>query len=267
MIKNCKICEGTGIVYDTDIKIGSQGELKICSHIEKTCKCGGVVPYQIFNEKGEHSWCQCRNARLRLSSTKKAFKNSQIPKKYQWKFIDDFRKVSDKANKLIGLVSTIRGKTPNQKWKDGFYFWGPAGSGKTLLACIMLQELVLKYNCGGKFVDLSRQFFQRLKDSYSSSDESYGNAGKILDELIEAPFLVIDDFGIQRNTEWEQEMLYNLIDSRYSGEYPTIITSNVNINSFKDIYHGRIYSRIQEMTKIIHFDLPDYRENFLENID
>ena len=125
---------------------------------------------------------------------------------------------------------------------------------------------MLKYAIPGKFVDLSRQFFSRLKRSYDNSDELYGRGGQILDELIDIPFLVIDDFGVQRNTEWESEMLYNLIDSRYSDERITIITSNSDISEYKTVAKGRVYSRILEMCKIIHVDLPDYREKLLDQI-
>ena len=62
-------------------------------------------------------------------------------------------------------------------------------------------------------------------------------------------------------------MLYNLIDSRYVEERPTIITSNISIDKFKEVAHGRISSRIQEMCKIIYFDLPDYREIFKQTIE
>jgi len=293
-MKKCKICGESGIIYDRNIKAGSVGELRVCDHIEKQCTCGAVPPYQIFDETGEHSWCPCRRARIKLVATKKAFKKSQIPAKYRWKFIDDFEIVQDEAKKIIKFAHTIRDKSPDQKWKEGFYFWGPAGSGKTLLACIILQELILKYGVGGRFIDLSRQFFKRLKRSYDISDESYGTESKILDELIEIPFLVIDDFGVQRNTEWEMEMLYNLIDSRYAEERPIIITSNISIDKFKykisdelqgsknyksdtsqngdtlktrSIAHDRIHSRIKEMCRIIYFDLPDYRDKLMKPVE
>jgi DNA replication protein DnaC len=180
--------------------------------------------------------------------------------KYKWKFREDFEIKFPVATKIIGYVDTIRDKKPEEKWKDGFYLWGKAGAGKTLLACIFLQELMLKYAQPGKFADLSRQFFQRLKRSYDNADELYGTGGQILDELINVPFLVIDDFGVQRNTEWESEMLYTLIDSRYAEERVTIITSNSDIAEYKKIALGRVYSRILEMCKIEHVDLPDYRE-------
>lgn len=298
-MKRCKICGGTGVIYDRNFKVGSHGELRVCDCIERQCNCGARPPYQVFTENGEHSWCHCRKARLRLEKTKKAFRESQVPKKYLWKFLEDFEIVSPEVDKII-TFSTIKDMTPDEKWKKGIYLWGPAGSGKTLLACICLQELILKYAQSGRFVDISRQFFQRLKSSYNSTDESFGTAGQILDDLIEVPFLVIDDFGTQRNTDWELEMLYNLIDSRYEDERVTIITSNIIINKYKDeddmgsflnppqemgkglgkkakiekgikdnpvmIAKLRIYSRILEMCQIIHVNLPDYREKFSQYI-
>ncbi len=261
-MKKCKTCGGNEIIYDRNIKAGSIGELRVCDHVIKKCTCGGIPPYQIFHENGEHAWCSCRNARVKLEKTKKAFKESQIPRKYMWKFIDDFEIVNDVALKLISTANRFSEDITEQERKKGNYLYGPAGSGKTLLACIILQELMLKYALSGRFIDISRQFFQRLKRSYNSSDELYGSGARILDDLIEVPFLVIDDFGVQRNTEWESEMLYNLIDSRYEQERLTIITSNVHINEFKDIAYGRVHSRIKEMCSIIKVDLPDYRDKF-----
>ncbi|MFC1539600.1 ATP-binding protein [Candidatus Latescibacterota bacterium] len=277
-MKKCKKCGGNDIFYDRTNMFGSHGELKVCEHIEKLCTCGKIPPYQIFNEKGQQSWCPCRSTRLKLIETKKSFKESQIPKKYQWKFSEDFEVDATKPNMLIGFVNTIKDASPEQKFRQGYYLWGSAGTGKTLFACILMQELMLKYGRGGKFIDLSRQFFQRLRDSYSIVDKSYGETGRILDELIDIPFLVIDDFGVQRNTEWEMEMLYNLIDSRYTGERTTIITSNISIDKFKtntkenledsvgdkplSIAYDRIHSRVQEMCKTIYFEFPDYRKKF-----
>jgi len=260
--KTCKVCGASGIRYDRDIKIGSQGELVICDCILKKCTCGGVPPYQTFQKETGHSWCACRSARVKLAATKKAFKESQIPKKYQWKFFEDFKIVAPIANKYAGIASTIHEQRPDTKWSKGFYLWGGAGSGKTLLAAIILQELMLKYGLAGRFVDLSRQFFQRLKDSYDISSDNGENAGEILEELIRIPFLVIDDFGVQRNTEWESEMLYNLIDSRYSDERVTIVTSNFPLSKFKEVAQGRVHSRLLEMCSIVNLELSDYRETF-----
>lgn len=262
MIKKCKKCGGSGIIYDRNIEAGSVGELKLCECVEKQCSCNGLEPYQIFDDKGNQDWCPCRTVRMKLARVKKAFKESQIPRKYMWKFVEDFEIVNDVAQRLISIPNLIRENSAGKGSGKGYYLWGNAGSGKTLLACIILQELMLKHGQRGIFIDLSRQFFRRLKRSYDVTDELYGREGQIMDELIEVPFLVIDDFGVQRNTEWESETLYNLVDSRYEQERLTILTSNIHISSFKNIAYGRVYSRIMEMCNIVKVDLPDYRENF-----
>ncbi len=265
-MRTCKSCGGAGILYDRDISSDTHGELLLCDCITKACSCGGVAPFQVFAQDGGHDWCACRGARTKLSAAKKAFRDAQIPKRYKWKFIEDFERVSPAADRLLGMISAIRDLHADGKMTKGFYLWGPAGGGKTLLACIALQELMLKYGLGGKFVDLSRQFFQRIKNSFDSTGDTVESAGDIMDELIHIPFLVIDDFGVQRNTEWESEMLYNLIDSRYAEERLTIVTSNFHLSKYKEVAFGRIHSRLQEMCTIINVDLPDYRERFSRDI-
>ena len=266
----CRHCGGSGVVFDRSIP---PGELRLCDCIQKACGCGGRPPYEMFGTDGAPTWCACAVPRKKLELARLAFKNAGIPRKYMWKFSEDFDTSHLKddrgrliaANNIIGLIRTIEDTSPKKEWTTGYYLWGPAGGGKTLLAAIILQELMLKYGQPGRFVDLSRQFFQRLKSSFDDS-ESYGTAGRIMDELMHVSFLVIDDFGTQRNTDWELEMLYNLIDSRYEDERSTIITSNQNIAEYKNLAKGRIHSRVLEMCTIISVDLPDYRENFSEII-
>lgn len=265
-MKTCKICGGSGILYDRNPSSETFGDLILCPCVMKACSCGGNPPYQTFDAGGNHSWCTCRSARMKLAATKKAFRDSQIPKKYLWKFIEDFERVNPAAERLLGMISAIRDASTDERMTKGFYLWGPAGGGKTLLACIALQELMLRYGLAGKYIDLSRQFFQRLKNSFDASNTTEETAGDILEELIRIPFLVIDDFGVQRNTEWESEMLYTLIDSRYVEERLTIVTSNFHLSKYKDVANGRVHSRLQEMCSVINVDLPDYRERYTRDI-
>ncbi len=75
------------------------------------------------------------------------------------------------------------------------------------------------------------------------------------------PYLVLDDFGIQRNTEWEMEMLYDLIDSRYAEGRFTIITTNQSKEEVQELSRGRIYSRISEMCHQVETIGIDYRQH------
>ena len=61
--------------------------------------------------------------------------------------------------------------------------------------------------------------------------------------------LIIDDLGIERNSDFALEQVFNVIDSRYRSKKPLIITTNLTLselNNTADIAHKRIYDRILE---------------------
>ena len=68
--------------------------------------------------------------------------------------------------------------------------------------------------------------------------------------MVGHPLLIIDDLGIERNSEFALEQVYNVIDSRYCKMLPLIVTTNLGLNEMKstdlDTAHQRIYSRILE---------------------
>ncbi|MCB1170488.1 MAG: ATP-binding protein, partial [Leptospiraceae bacterium] len=70
---------------------------------------------------------------------------------------------------------------------------------------------------------------------------------------------VIDDFGIHRESDWVNQTLYDLIDSRYEKSLITILTSNEPMESWKGLFGGRLYSRLRQICIEIHLDGADYR--------
>jgi len=197
--------------------------------------------------------------------TNRLFKQAEIPERFKWKFHDDFHRIAEDgalislADKVLVEVATL--VASQQEPHRGFLFYGPPGTGKTLLGCIMLNELILRWGKPGRFLNLSRKYFERLRDTYSEESEHYGQTWQIMEELCNLPFLMLDDFGIQRGTEWEMEMLYNLIDARYGDERFTIVTTNKPFEELKGLSPGRLYSRLVEMCRLVEMDGLDYRQH------
>ena len=72
----------------------------------------------------------------------------------------------------------------------------------------------------------------------------------IVDRLCRYPLLIIDDFGMERGTEYTLEQIYNIVDSRYRSRKPLIVTTNLTLNEIQhpqDTAHARIYDRLLEM--------------------
>ena len=71
-----------------------------------------------------------------------------------------------------------------------------------------------------------------------------------ISRLCRYPLLIIDDFGMERGTEYGLEQVYNVIDSRCRSGKPLIVTTNLTLDSLQnplDTAHARIYDRLLEM--------------------
>lgn len=261
----CSRCGGKGIYFDPEVTAGRYGCLRLCSCVDEQCKCGGQRPYQFWDEESRRQPCPCATFRRRLTGLEAAFRRADVPARYRWKFQDDFQMEAPDgtavpiAQQVKGYVSTlVDGDRDPQR---GFLLHGPTGTGKTLLACIMLNELMLHRARSGRFLSLSRKYFQQLKDTFSEESANYGQTWQIIDELCNLPYLVLDDLGIQRGTDWELEVLYQLIDARYGDQRFTVVTTNQSPDEIRQMSDGRIHSRLSEMCVFVDMEGVDYREH------
>lgn len=257
--KFCSYCEHTGIIHSVEeIKDGGN-PLEICPKcVQPECRCGGVEPY--YYSDGLHVVeCPCRPVRLRIERVNSIYQKAGIDRKFRWRFINEFMCRGERDIEAKKQAFDLIQKYPDVK--KGLFFWGNPGTGKTMLSAIILTELAVRKGVRGRFIKISRSFFGKIRETFSETSENFGMGYQIEQELAEAELLVIDDFGVQRDSAWEQETLYNLIDARYEAERLTIITSNNNPEkALKELSEGRILSRLREMCRIIELTGPDRRE-------
>lgn len=136
-----------------------------------------------------------------------------------------------------------------QKWADEYpesqpeniLLSGKAGLGKTFLMHAMAARLIER---GFHVLLISAfQFIQIARNSYFDGDDS-------MDELMNAPVLMIDDLGsepLMKNITVEQ--LFHLIDERQNHHLSTIISSNLTMEELQERYTERITSRLSDPRK------------------
>ena len=63
---------------------------------------------------------------------------------------------------------------------------------------------------------------------------SYKDRNEYIARLCSFPLLILDDFGMERGTEYGLEQVYNVIDSRYRSRKPLIVTTNLTLEELQN---------------------------------
>jgi DNA replication protein DnaC len=130
---------------------------------------------------------------------------------------------------------------------------GGYGCGKTHLAAA-IANYRLEQGQPVLFVN-TPDLLDHLRAAYSPS--ALTGYDERFDQVRNAPLLVMDDLGTQSNTPWAQEKLYQIFNYRYNARLPTVITTNVELESIEI----RIRSRMVDpsLVEIVHISAPDFR--------
>ena len=144
----------------------------------------------------------------------------------------------------------------------GLLFIGPPGIGKTHLAVSVLREVVLK-GLRGVYYD-TRSLLSTIRSTYNPVTRA--SEADILEEVMRAELLVLDDLGAERLTDWVEETMHLIVNTRYNEKRPTVFTTNYEDVSEQDIdsllvrVGYRLHSRLREMCEFLEFEGPDYRQ-------
>jgi len=164
--------------------------------------------------------------------------------------------------------------------ENGLLLMGPCGVGKTHLAVAALKEIVLRGH-SGLFYDY-RELLKEIQDSYNS--ESQATEMGVLEPVLKAEILVLDDLGSSKPSLWALETVGHILNTRYNEKRVTLLTTNfldsdsaLNAgsppparvagmraptieDSLTDRVGKRIRSRLYEMCRTVEISAPDYRK-------
>ena len=146
----------------------------------------------------------------------------------------------------------------------GLLLLGDHGVGKTHLAVALLKDVIRLKGARGLFYE-TRDLLKLVRDTYSGQSDV--TELEVLRPVLEADLLVLDDVGSEKKSEWVEETLGLVINTRYSESRLTVITTNLqdltddtNPNSIMYKLGGRIRSRLFEMCDWLYLDTVDIRE-------
>ena len=164
---------------------------------------------------------------------KMGFPQSQME---YWTFENDDKgqeKLTNMAKRYVNNFDTLC------KEGKGLLLYGGVGTGKTYIACMIANALIDK-----GYPVLVTNFARVLSTLQGTFDKQ-----EYLDSLNQFKLLIIDDLGIERDTGYAKEQVFNIIDSRYRAGLPMIITTNLTMQKLateSELADKRVYDRILE---------------------
>jgi DNA replication protein DnaC len=131
---------------------------------------------------------------------------------------------------------------------------GRPGTGKTHMAVATVWRRLKSRGITGMRFYQERVLLEELKRGFDSSE-----GDDTLERVSKLDFLVIDDFGHSRMTEWVVDTMFGLVSRRFDEGKVTLVTTNL-IHADINAIDPRLGSRLHEALTVGTSSMPDHRK-------
>jgi len=241
-----------------------QPEMKTSSHFydptaeRKPCPHGSMCR---VNDEGELMLWECAECRdekeakeQRVIAKQERSKNYattmrdvdgyKTPKRFAEKTLDNYQATSKEQRRVLDFC---------QKYLVNFesvssagvsiVFCGKPGTGKTHLSYAIANSLRKKM-CTA-VVKTAADMTAKVKSAYKSSD-MHNSPESVVATFSSLDLLIIDEVGVQIDSEAERRILFDIMNKRYENMKPTVMISNLAVEELTAFVGERVMDRMNE---------------------
>lgn len=233
-------------------------------------KCNTPKQTRVFifdKERTPYCLCKCavekkereeaERKRIEFQNTVKKLRQAGFPeeKMQNWTFAND-----DRANEKVSTVARNYFENFGKMYEDGkgLLLFGKTGTGKSYAAASIANALIDK----GHPVLMTN--FARIRNTVQGL---FDGRQEYFDSFNRFPLLILDDLAAESKSEYMQEIVYEVINTRYLAGLPLIVTTNLTAEELKhpaDVTNQRTFSRLFEMCIPIEVKGDDRRRDCLK---
>lgn len=177
--------------------------------------------------------------------SRKLGKAPGIPEAEHGSLLDNFVETAHNRPALTEARRFVDGLHPN------LYLWGGVGTGKTRLACSLLNELH-RQHVGVEFFRVARLLGVLLPGADDLDD--------VVARIAAVPVICLDDVGSNQASDFARRMLIVIYEARTDQGRRTIWTSNLDLDELSAFTQDdRLASRIAGTAKLVELTGSDWR--------
>ena len=195
---------------------------------------------QCQREADEEAERRAVRERFQMDMARRREDGLSCPDGLRYTFAQDDRqrpKVSDACQRYVECWEEMKANN------IGVLFYGSVGTGKSFLASCIGNGLL------DRRVPVAATNFPRLLNLLQGTYEKQA----LLDRLSIYKLLIVDDLGVERDSAYAEEQIFNIIDARSNSELPVIVTTNLTLEEMEHpttMQYARIYDRVLAMCPI-----------------
>lgn len=185
-------------------------------------------------------------------------KSAAIPERFRDRTLDSYiAKTSGQKDALAFAKDYAENFDEVLQTGRSCIFVGKPGTGKTHLA-IGIALSIMQQQQSALFVTVQR-LIRRVKDSWHTKEET---ESEVIDAYASPDLLILDEVGVQFGSEFEKQVLFDVLNERYEKLKPSILLSNIPSEQLSDYLGERVTDRLRENKgRMIGFNWDSYRKN------
>ncbi len=187
------------------------------------------------------------------------FTKAAIPKRYLNRTFANYKNTDNKQKQALKITKDYANNFAERLENgSGLILQGKPGTGKTHLACAIANQVIVN-GYSARFTTVM-QLVRAIRATWKRDSER--TEDQVLDAIIGYDLLIIDEIGVQYESESEKLILFDVLNGRYENVKPTILLTNLVGVAVNTCIGERNVDRITEGGgSSVSFTWQSYREH------